>query len=95
MNLDDVNEIRRTCYACPSQWEACLDNGKIVYIRYRHDCLSIEISTNIAKNFEDAKDWALLYDDCLGPKAPWRMDNKTMLQYLEKALKEVNNGENR
>jgi hypothetical protein len=30
-----VTEIRKTCSACPAQWEGTLDDGRIIYIRLR------------------------------------------------------------
>ena len=39
-----VNKIIETCGACPSQWEGSLDDGRAIYIRYRHGYLSIRLS---------------------------------------------------
>lgn len=36
-----VVEIRRTCFACPSQWEGWTEDGRPVYIRYRWGRLSV------------------------------------------------------
>jgi hypothetical protein len=32
--------LSRTCCACPSQWEGETDDGREIYIRYRHGSLS-------------------------------------------------------
>ena len=36
-----VISINQTCSACPSQWDAVLEDGREVYIRYRWGWLSI------------------------------------------------------
>ena len=33
--MSNVVEIKRTCSACPSQWEGILDDGRSIYVRYR------------------------------------------------------------
>jgi hypothetical protein len=38
-----VTEIRRTCFACPSQWEGTADCGS-VYVRFRHGHLDVRLS---------------------------------------------------
>ncbi len=39
-----VKKIVETCSACPSQWEGSLEDGRTLYIRYRHGYLSIRLS---------------------------------------------------
>ena len=36
-----IISLRRTCIACPSQWEGISDDGRTVLIRYRHGNLSV------------------------------------------------------
>lgn len=38
-----ITRIVNTCPACPSQWEGITDDGRCIYIRYRHDSLRIGI----------------------------------------------------
>jgi len=45
-----IKEIEKTCSACPSQWEGTLDNGKMIYIRYRWGYLSVRISNEPTNN---------------------------------------------
>lgn len=47
MELPRVDVLECTCEACPSQWEAALDDGRIAYIRYRFGCLSVGIGPDI------------------------------------------------
>ena len=35
MSLRIVKAVR-TCYACPSQWDAWSDDGHYLYLRFRH-----------------------------------------------------------
>ena len=39
-----VKTIIETCSACPAQWEGSLEDGRTIYIRYRHGYLSIRLS---------------------------------------------------
>jgi len=41
--MNKVIEIERTCFACPSQWEGKLDDGREIYIRYRNGNFSVLI----------------------------------------------------
>jgi len=43
MMLKPVTLVQ-TCYACPSQWEGKLDDGRMFYIRYRWSEGSVEVS---------------------------------------------------
>ena len=38
-----VAHIRRTCPACPAQWEGATDDGLYVYVRYRWGWLKAEV----------------------------------------------------
>ncbi len=49
-----VNKIVQTCGACPSQWEGSLDDGRAIYIRYRHGYLSIRLSEKPTDDIYDA-----------------------------------------
>lgn len=41
-----ITEIRRTCFACPSQWEGRGESG-CVYIRFRWGTLSVRAGSTI------------------------------------------------
>jgi len=38
-----IVELTRTCIACPSQWDAKLDDGRPVYIRFRWNWCSVRV----------------------------------------------------
>ncbi|WP_280502040.1 hypothetical protein [Nocardia farcinica] len=40
----------RTCFVCPAQWDAWTDQGDYLYIRCRHDRLTVDL-------FPDGADW--------------------------------------
>jgi len=42
-----ITELRKTCNACPAQWEGKLDDGRAVYIRYRWGVLTIDAGDTI------------------------------------------------
>lgn len=41
-----INEIRRTCFACPAQWEGTAESG-YVYIRFRWGHLAVSFGSTI------------------------------------------------
>jgi len=41
-----VVQLKRTCTACPSQWEGLTDKENDVYIRYRWGRFSVDIDNN-------------------------------------------------
>lgn len=41
-----IESLKRTCIACPAQWEGKLVDGRMFYIRYRWGYLSVRISDN-------------------------------------------------
>ena len=43
MDKLEIVSIERTCYACPSQWDAKTKDGRNVYIRYRWGKLSVSV----------------------------------------------------
>ena len=54
-----ISDIRQTCTACPSQWEAVTTNNRPVYIRYRHGYLSVQIgfAGGDMKTALDSEEW--------------------------------------
>ena len=52
MRRAQVVEVERTCGSCPSQWEARLDDGRHLYIRYRRGQFVI----GVGRTIDDAVD---------------------------------------
>lgn len=38
-----IASLKRTCIACPSQWEGVLEDGRPIYIRFRWGELSVRL----------------------------------------------------
>lgn len=51
--MEKVNQklksLEQTCFACPSQWEGELENGKFIYIRFRWGNLGYGIGDTIGE----------------------------------------------
>jgi hypothetical protein len=50
--LPVVTSLKKTCTACPAQWEGTLDDDRALYARYRWG----ELSVGLGKRIEDAID---------------------------------------
>lgn len=74
-----VSAIHQTCWACPSQWEGKLDDGRGVYIRYRWGDLTIQVGhlpmdlrqwpTILDKDVGDALDGLMGWDEMVSETA--------------------------
>ena len=49
-----VKTLAKTCSLCPSQWEGTLEDGRLLYIRSRHDYLSVRVSEQMSDDIMDA-----------------------------------------
>lgn len=49
-----VSTFRKTCSACPSQWDVYLTDGRYVYVRYRGGRFRAEMSSCEAAWWEDS-----------------------------------------
>jgi len=47
-------KLKKTCSACPAQWEGKLEDGRMVYVRYRWGYLSVRVSENKTEDITDA-----------------------------------------
>ena len=61
-----VTALKRTCLACPSQWEGTLEGGRAVYARYRHGELSIGVGDDIDGAVRNARSDVALYAEEVG-----------------------------
>ena len=50
--LPVVTSLKKTCTACPSQWDGTLDDGRVLYARYRWG----ELSVGLGRQIDDAVD---------------------------------------
>lgn len=58
-----IKKIKRTCFACPSQWEGYTIKNQPVYIRYRYGFLAAQIGKS-GENIADALDGKYIF--CAG-----------------------------
>ena len=85
MNLEII-DMRKTCGACPSQWEGHLKDGRMFYIRYRGGRLSLAVSEFPTDNVYDAVGGTLIYRGKIGD------DLDGVIGYNQvKAILELNN----
>lgn len=49
-----IIKLVRTCIACPSQWDAMLDDDRPVYIRYRWGYCSVRVGEKGATGWDAA-----------------------------------------
>lgn len=61
-----VIALKRTCLACPSQWEGSLADGRAVYARYRHGELTIGVGDDIDGAVCNASSDVALYAEEVG-----------------------------
>jgi hypothetical protein len=73
-----ITKLCQTCPACPSQWEADLEDGQFAYIRYRWGVLSWGIGGTIDAAVYDSRDHAEIRGDGLDGE----MSTEVMLEHL-------------
>jgi hypothetical protein len=81
-----VVALRKTCIACPSQWEGALDDGRVIYVRYRHGRLSVGTGDDIDAAIRNASSDNALYADCVGDGLDGFMDFKELRTHLHGLL---------
>jgi hypothetical protein len=55
-------ELTRTCSDCPTQWDGRLDDGRVVYIRYRHERLSIKVGPVDGDYLNSGPNWITVFE---------------------------------
>ncbi len=76
-----ISSLKKSCYACPAQWEGQLADGRYVYIRYRWGWLGVGVG--YTSDYEYGLDQA--YAEQVGGDYDGFMDTKIMLTHLRKA----------
>lgn len=61
-----VATLKKTCVACPSQWEGTLEDGQVIYARYRSGALSVGIGDDIDEAVRNGWTDEALYADYVG-----------------------------
>lgn len=81
-----VVALRKTCIACPSQWEGALDDGRVIYIRYRHGTLSVGTGDDIAAAVRNGSSNDALHAECVGDGLDGFMDFGELKAHLHGLL---------
>jgi hypothetical protein len=75
-----IARIRKTCDACPAQWEGVAADGAKVYVRYRWGGLSVGVGVEplgkdygnvFSEQIGDSLDGDLSFDDLKAATAGW------------------------
>jgi hypothetical protein len=80
VNWKAVKTMTRTCCACPSQWEGRLEDGRMVYVRYRWGYLSVCVSPKPTTDVMDAVGGEEVFGTEHGEGLDGGMDNDEMLK---------------
>lgn len=81
----NIVSIKKTCEACPSQWEGWTDDGLFLYIRYRWGTLSVTFWEDSAM-FTFPYPYVVLYEGCIGDSLDGFMDYEELKKYLKDVL---------
>ncbi len=77
-----LTALKQTCIACPSQWEGTLEDGRVVYARYRHGELSVGVGDDIDEAVRNGTSDQALYADSTGDGLDGFMDFDELKVYL-------------
>ncbi len=72
--LPEVVTLKKTSIACPSQWEGTLEDGRVVYARYRHGELSVGVGDAIEAAVRNSTSNQALHADHVGDGLDGFMD---------------------
>lgn len=80
--MPTVLSLKKTCSACPSQWEGALDDGGAVYARFRHGHLSVGIGETVERAVDNAMSDQALYEGEIGDGLDGFMDFEELKAHL-------------
>lgn len=72
--MPKVLTLKKTCLACPSQWEGTLEDGRAVYARFRHGHLGVGVGVNAKEAVGNAMSGRPLYEADIGDRFDGFMD---------------------
>ena len=81
-----VSTLKQTCSSCPSQWEATLEDGRMVYIRYRYGALAARVSPEPTDDIGKAVMGRSLFAKILGEDLDGDMGVYSMMVTLSGVL---------
>jgi hypothetical protein len=78
--------LKKTCIACPSQWEGTLEDGRAIYARYRYGELSIGVGNDVDEAVRNGMSDQALYTDHIGDGLDGFMDLQELKVHLHGLL---------
>jgi hypothetical protein len=84
--LPKVVALKKTCLACPSQWEGTLEDGRAVYARYRGGALSVGVGGHIDEAVSNGMSDHALFADYVGDGLDGFMDFEELKTHLHGLL---------
>ncbi len=74
-----VTTFKKTCSSSPSQWEAKLKDGRMIYVRYRYGALSARVSREPTDDIGEAVMGMSLYAKIHGEDLDGEMGTLSMM----------------
>jgi hypothetical protein len=81
-----VTSLTKTCPGCPSQWEGTLDDGRVMYARYRWGGLSVGLGKGLDEAVENSWSEDSLFDEHLGDGLDGFMSSDELRMHLSGLL---------
>lgn len=81
-----VASLKKTCIACPSQWEGRLEDGRAIYARYRGGALSVGVGDDLDQAVRSSWTERALYADYVGDGLDGFMDIDELKRHLHGLL---------
>jgi len=82
-----VKELVMTCDECPSQWEAKLEDGRMMYFRYRWGFLDISISEITTDDVMKAVGGTIIYSESHGHSMDGVMNTEELIKLTKHLIK--------
>lgn len=83
----EIISITKIGWACPSEWSVKLDDGRLIYVRYRCARLSMEISKIPTDDPLICEDIIYLWNGIMDDGSDGEMNTLDMLLHLTIAIK--------
>jgi hypothetical protein len=81
-----VVALTQTCLAVPSQWEGELDNGRSLYVRYRHGLLRVGVGEGLSEAIKNSAPETALHCERLGDQHDGVMSSEELHERLRGVL---------
>lgn len=85
--IPTVMSIKRTTDLFPRQWEGKLEDGRVFYVRYRYDVLSLQISPSPSDDIDDAVMATPVFNEYIGSNWGAELPDNVMEEILKPFLK--------